>query len=84
MCAYVALTNASGKKDVDLILKKAGDEQEIFKLGGAVEFDNPTQVIELIFNLLNCIFEEEGTYVFEVYVSGEYIFESRFNVRMDK
>jgi hypothetical protein len=78
MSIYVAMTNATGIKQVNLILK-FGDDEKI-KVGGKINFPAPDAVVEVIFNLVGVPFAEPGLYCFEAHVSGEYVFESRFNV----
>lgn len=80
VCAFVSLTNGSGQKQVELILRRQSDSAEMLKAGGPVVFENPNHVIEMIFNLKNCPFTEPGLYAFEVQVDGEFIFDRRFNV----
>jgi len=80
MSVYVALTNGQGKKQVQLLLKQAGNTKEIFQISANVDFANPNHVAELIFNIRRIIFTTPGVYAFEVLADNEYIFESRFNV----
>ena len=78
LSVYVALSNASGEKQVELILRR--EDQSMLKVGGKVKFDHPNHVIELIFNLKNVVFPTDGTYAFEIHADEEYVFESRFGV----
>ncbi len=78
MAVFVALTNASGVKEVNLVLTHEG--KTIIKFGGKVMFSGPNAVVELIFNLKGVPFPDPGTYCFEVHAGGDYIFESRFNL----
>lgn len=80
MAVYVALTNGSGEMKVNLVLKNLSNDKRLLKFGGSVTFDNPNHVLELIFNIRQCVFEEPGLYGFEVYANEEHVFESRFNV----
>ena len=79
---FVALTNTTGEKQIELVLKK--DERSIIKMGGKANFPDPSHVLEIVFNLRNCVFPEQGKYGFEVYADGEYIFERQFNVVVTK
>jgi hypothetical protein len=80
MAVYVALTNGTGEKHVLLVFKKADKNIDIMRMGGKVGFENPNHVVELIFNLRNCIFPEAGLYAFEIWADEEFIFDGRFNV----
>ena len=82
IAVFVALTNTTGEKQIELVLKK--DDRNIVKLGGKANFPDQNHVVELIFNLRNCVFPEQGRYSFEVYADSEYIFERRFNVVIAK
>ena len=78
LAIFVSLTNATGEKEVNLVFSSG--ETQIMKSGGKAVFDNPNQMVEFIFNLVNLPFARPGVYSFEVFVDGEYVFESRFNV----
>src|SRR2546423_12723645 len=78
MAVYVALTNATGPKQISLLLKLGSET--VLQLGGKISFPDPNSVVELIFNLTGVPFIESGAYCFEVHADDDYIFESRFNV----
>jgi len=78
MSVFVALSNSTGVKPINLLLK-LGDKI-LIKVGGKVNFPDRNAVVEIIFNLVGVPFFEAGVYCFEIYADEEYIFESRFNV----
>jgi hypothetical protein len=82
MAIYVALTNGSGEKKVELVFKLGN--RAMMKLGGKIKFQNPNHVIELVFDLRSVVFPEPGLYAFEVFADDEYVFESRFNVTLEQ
>jgi hypothetical protein len=78
MSIYVSLTNATGRKKVEMRAAYGG--KEIGRFAGVATFEGPTHVFELIFNLQNIFFPFPGLYTFEIFADDEYIFESRVNV----
>lgn len=82
MCVYVALVNGSGEMPVKLQLKRSDGEKPkaMFTAEGQVKFQNPNQVIELVYDLRGLVFLAAGVYTFEVYADSDFIFETKFNV----
>ena len=78
MAAYVTLTNAFGERDICLAMKLG--EEKVFELKGRVTFNDPNHVVELIFNIHDCLFPLAGRYCFEVTSDGEFVFDTRFHV----
>lgn len=80
MSVFASLTNGRGSLPAMLRFVRVSDEKEIFSHKGQVEFPDPNQVIELVFNLVNTPFEEPGLYTFELLCDGDLLLEKRFNV----
>lgn len=79
LAVYVALTNGSGEKKVNLRFRNNSGDEPLFEMGGTVKFESPNSVVELIFNVRNLSLPEPGLYTFEIFADGEYIFEVKFN-----
>lgn len=80
LCVYTAMTNGQGHMSGELRCVRLDDQQEIFKAAGEVQFADPTQVVELSFNLRNIPFERPGLYSFELITADELLLEKRFTV----
>jgi hypothetical protein len=77
---FVALHNGRGKMTISLKMRRIGDVEPIFFIDGKVPFNNPTEVVELVYNLNRIPFQEPGTHAFEIYAEEQMIFESRFEL----
>lgn len=78
LAVYVALTDSSGTKHVELRFKNEAREQPLLKLSGDVLFPHPNAVVELIFEIRNILLPQPGMFTFEIFADGEYIFDVRF------
>lgn len=81
-CVFAQLTNGQGKQNIDVRCQSLRDEEIIFQTGGEVAFQNPNQVIEIQFELINLTFPHAGMYSVELEAEGLLLIESRFNVTM--
>lgn len=81
-CVFAQLTNGQGKQTIDVSCQSLQNEEILFQTGGEVEFQNPNQVIEIQFELLNLAFSVDGMYTVELEAGGLPLIESRFNVSM--
>lgn len=81
-CVFAQLTNGRGKQTLDVRCQSLQSEELIFQTGGEVEFGNPSQVIEIQFELLNLSFPYDGMYTVELEADGLPLIESRFNVSL--
>jgi hypothetical protein len=78
MCVFAALTNGNGQ--MEATLRCTVDAEEVMKASGRIEFPDPNQVIELVFNLRGIVFPRPGMYTFELLCDGEFVIEKRFQV----
>lgn len=81
-CVFVQLTNGRGKQKLDVRCHSLQNEEVIFQTGGEVEFQNPTQVIEIQFELVDLTLPYDGMYTVELEAEGLPLIESRFNVSL--
>jgi len=81
-CVFAQLTGGQGKQTIDVHCQSLQDEGMIFQTAGEVEFQNPNQVIEIQFELLNLTFPYDGMYTVELQADGVPLIESRFNVSL--
>ena len=84
MCVYASLTNGRGKMQIELRGVRVGDagseEKRILSLSGTIQFPDPNQVVEMVFNLNGVPFERAGLHTFELYCAGSFLLEKRFSV----
>jgi hypothetical protein len=80
LSVFASLQNGRGKMTVSLKLRRVGDEEIILQIDGNVAFDNPTQVIDLVYNIQKIPFAQAGTHAFEIYAEGNLISDSRFEL----
>lgn len=71
MTIYVALTGGHGTQPMELRLVRAEDEQRVLSMSGTVDFVDPLQVYELIFEWRGVQFEKPGDYLIEVCCSQD-------------
>src|SRR6266436_5278754 len=64
MCVYASLTNGRGRMKMELRCIRVGDERsddkQILSVSGPIEFPDPNQVVEMVFNLNGVLFERPG------------------------
>jgi hypothetical protein len=84
MCVYASLTNGRGRVKIELRGVRVGDEgsddKQILSVSGTIEFPDPNQVVEMVFNLNGVPFERPGLHTFELHCEGNLLLEKRFSV----
>jgi hypothetical protein len=70
---YAAVTNIGGEHTFSLNLIFDRSQQVIFSAGGKVTLDDPRRVVELVIQVPNVIFPEEGTYNISFHIDGDLI-----------
>ncbi len=70
---YAAVTNIAGEHAFSLNLIYDRSQQVIFSAGGKVSVDEPRRVVELVIQVPNVVFPEEGTYNVSFHIDGELI-----------
>lgn len=77
---FVALTEGNGKYDCELHCVRDDDNQLIMNAQGSIEFHDPNQVLELVFDLNGPVFPSFGHYRFEFLAEGEPVISRKFSV----
>jgi len=71
LCVYIALTGGHGRTACKLRMTCMDTNAVIFELPGQIEFGDPTNVGEMIFQWNQIRLERPGVYAFEFWVDGE-------------
>jgi hypothetical protein len=84
MCVYASLTNGRGRMQIELRGVRVGDagsdDKRILSVSGTIEFPDPNQVVEMVFNLNGVPFDRAGLHTFELHCEGALLLEKRFSV----
>lgn len=70
---YAAVTNLAGEHSFSLNLIFDRSQQVIFSAGGKVSVDDPRRVVELVIQVPNVVFPDEGTYNISFHIDGDLI-----------
>ena len=70
---YAAVTNIAGEHTFSLNLLFDRSQQVIFSAGGKVSVDDPRRVVELVIQVPNVVFPDEGTYNISYHIDGDLI-----------
>jgi len=70
---YAAVTNIQGEHSFSLNLIFDRSQQVIFSAGGKVSVDDARRVVELVIQVPNVVFPDEGTYNISFHVDGDLI-----------
>jgi len=70
---FAAVTNLGGEHTFSLNLLFDRSQQVIFSAGGKVSVDDPRRVVELVIQVPNVVFPEEGTYDISFHIDGDLI-----------
>ncbi|HUI72409.1 MAG TPA: hypothetical protein VL354_17955 [Spirochaetia bacterium] len=70
---FAAVTNLAGEHAFSLNLLFDRSQQVIFSAGGKVSVDDPRRVVELVIQVPNVVFPEEGTYNISFHIDGDLI-----------
>jgi hypothetical protein len=70
---YAAVTNIAGEHTFSLNLLFDRSQQVIFSAGGKLSVDEPRRVVELVIQVPNVVFPEEGTYNVSFHIDGDLI-----------
>jgi hypothetical protein len=70
---YAAVTNIAGEHTFSLNLLFDRSQQVIFSAGGKVSVDDPRRVVELVIQVPNVVFPDEGTYNISFHIDGDLI-----------
>jgi Family of unknown function (DUF6941) len=70
---YAAVTNLAGEHSFSLNLLFDRSQQVIFSAGGKVSVDDARRVVELVIQVPNVVFPEEGTYNISFHIDGDLI-----------
>lgn len=84
LSVFVALTEGNGSYQCELKCIRDDDNKTIMTANGSINFKDPQQVVELVFDLNGPAFPDFGHYRFEFSAEGEPVISRKFNVvRMD-
>ncbi len=67
---YAAVANLSGEHSFSINLVSDGTQQVIFSAAGKINVDSPKRVIELVIQVANAVFPEEGVYNVIFFIDG--------------
>jgi hypothetical protein len=70
---YAAVTNVVGEHSFSLNLLFDRSQQVIFSAGGKVSVDDARRVVELVIQVPNVVFPDEGTYNISFHIDGDLI-----------
>jgi hypothetical protein len=70
---YAAVTNLVGEYSFSLNLVSDKSQQVIFSAAGKINIDNQKRVVELVIQVANAVFPEEGTYMVLFFIDGQQI-----------
>ncbi len=80
LSVFVILTEGNGRYDCELRCVSDRSNQLMMKANGSIEFNNPQQILELVFDLNGPVFPEFGPYRFEFLAEGEPVISRRLSV----
>ena len=81
MSVFLILTEGNGRYVCDLRCIRDEDGTVVMKAEGAIEFKNPQQVLELVFDLNGPAFPAFGQYRFEFFAEQEPVISRKFAVK---
>lgn len=77
---YCVLTEGIGKYEGSLRCTHLQTGKSVISLNGPIQFPNPLATVEFIFEIKNMTFEQEGTYLFELYCDSQPVISRKINV----
>jgi hypothetical protein len=80
MAVMVALTELSGRTNLNLRLMRDADNFVVMQTSGQVEAPNPLAIVDLVFALQGVQLPSAGQYAFEVWAGQELLGRRRFHV----
>ncbi|MBI1842162.1 MAG: hypothetical protein HYR88_15100 [Verrucomicrobia bacterium] len=81
MSLFASLTNGQGRTKLLFRCTSVASGRTCFEFEERdVEFLHPNQVVEVVYNLKNLVFENPGVHCIELLVDGSHLMETRFNV----
>jgi hypothetical protein len=80
LSVYIALTEGNGGYACELQCIRDDDNALVMKAQGSIEFHDPQQVLELVFDMNGPVFPSFGHYRFEFLAEGEPVISRKFIV----
>jgi hypothetical protein len=77
---YCVLTEGIGQYDGSLKCTHMQSGKPIITLNGPMQFNNPLATVELIFEIKNMTFEQEGTYLLELFCDNQPVTSRKISV----
>ena len=84
LVVFLSLTNGHGTVPFDLQFVMGADEKVLCGLKGAVKFDDPLAVVELVLTMQGLPLPKEGQYSFRLLLGGHPVRERRLFVKLWK
>ncbi len=81
---FVSLTSGHGQYNCEIVCRHQAKEEVAFSVKGKVAFQNPLQVVELVFNVQGITFRHEGEYWLEFNVDGVPVMMRRIFIVLKK
>jgi hypothetical protein len=70
---YAAVTNLSGEHNFSVNMIADRTQQVTFSAAGKINVDSPRRVVELVIQVANAVFPEEGAYMVLFFIDGQQI-----------
>jgi uncharacterized protein DUF6941 len=81
LAIYGSLINGHGETNLQLRLIDVDETREpVLEFETAVNFQDPTEEVEVVFRLVDLVFSEPGDYRFQLFGAGQFLKERRFLV----
>lgn len=77
---YCVMTEGIGQYEGSLKCTHLQSGKSIISLNGPIQFTHPLATVEFIFEIKNMTFEQEGTYLFELFCDNQPIISRKINV----
>lgn len=80
MNIFLVLTEGNGPYKCELRCLDGDNNQPIVQTHGEIEFQDPRQIVELMFDFSGIVFPDYGMYRFEFLCDGEPVISRKFEV----
>jgi hypothetical protein len=77
---YCVLTEGIGQYEGSLKCSHLESGKSIMSMNGPIQFNNPLATVEFIFEIKNMTFEQEGTYLFELFCDNQSVISRKISV----
>jgi len=85
LTVFVAITNGRGTIDTEVrCINETEQNSVVFAMKGAIQFNNPNDVVEMGFQFNNLVFQKPGLHSIQFLCEGELILQRRFQLSIFK